>query len=164
MDAPDLKCAHEHRTPLSTRYVPSSSTAAREAFLPVRAPVSHSHGALAPAPSPWPRCSSLLAAFLLRARPWRWVSSLHRASSSSGSRPSCCRAWLAPVPRTASPARPFPCQAGRRAQPSLPLRATVGFAAQRSCSPACVMLARSSLASSICAVPVRLSIPPTSIS
>jgi hypothetical protein len=24
MDAPDLKCAHEHRTPLSTRYVPSS--------------------------------------------------------------------------------------------------------------------------------------------
>jgi hypothetical protein len=22
MDAPDLKCAHEHRTPLSTRYVP----------------------------------------------------------------------------------------------------------------------------------------------
>jgi hypothetical protein len=22
MDPPDLKCAHEHRTPLSTRYVP----------------------------------------------------------------------------------------------------------------------------------------------
>jgi hypothetical protein len=25
MDAPDLKCAYEHRTPLSTRYVPLSS-------------------------------------------------------------------------------------------------------------------------------------------
>jgi hypothetical protein len=26
MDAPDLKCAREHRTPLSTRYVPFTKT------------------------------------------------------------------------------------------------------------------------------------------
>jgi hypothetical protein len=37
-------------------------------------------------------------------------------------------------------ARPFPCRAARRAQPSSPLRTAVGFAAQRSCSPASVVL------------------------
>jgi hypothetical protein len=41
MDAPDLKCAHEHRTPLSTRYVPRTETVFRGArALPHRTVVS----------------------------------------------------------------------------------------------------------------------------
>jgi hypothetical protein len=44
MDAPDLKCAHEHRTPLSTRYVPETKSLGRAGKHRARARQGGRHG------------------------------------------------------------------------------------------------------------------------